>query len=227
MSTLITTDGKISSGVPIDYPKLVDLFGPRQVDPFTPPPTGIDNLGITSTDSFYVPGMGETTVDFTGYVRVARSQPTCEDWTHAEVYTNLIEMRMVGRSDKVGDIIVTLNPEYLSAGQLRTPFEDLDKRQPDKACRMAVGAIFSIPRLGKALFNKEPIELTIDHVRAIPPAGNPGVGRIYRNLPLYDVDDPQGPVAAYLTALNFVMGTYLSEEELETRRRAGIATALS
>lgn len=218
MPTLVTAEGKVSSGVPINHPSLADLFAPQTVPPFTPPPTGIDNLGISSTDSFYVPGIGDMTVDFTGYVRVARSQPTCSDWTNAEVYTNLIEMRMVGKTKDHGDIVVTLNPEYLSAGQLRTPFEDLDKSQPEKACRMAVGAIFSMPKLGKAFFNKEPIELTIDHVRAIPPAGNPGVGRIYRNLPLYDVNDPQGPVVAYLTALNFVMGTYLTEAQLEDLR---------
>lgn len=227
MATLVTSEGKISSGVPIDHPRLADLFGPRRVEPFTPPPSGIDNLGITSRDSFYIPGRGEITVDFTGYVRVARSQPTCPDWTHAEVYTNLIEMRMVGRTEEIGEVVVTLNSEYLSAGQLRTPFEDLDKAQPEKACRMAVGAIFHVPRLGKSFFNKEPIELTIDNVRAIPPAGNPGVGRIYRHLPLYDMDDPQGSVAVYLTALNFAMGTYLTEAELEEQRRAGLPAALS
>ena len=77
MPTLVTAEGKISSGVPIDHPRLKDLFGPRDVEPFTPPPTGIDNLGITSKDSFYVAGIGEFTVDFAGYVRVARSQPSC------------------------------------------------------------------------------------------------------------------------------------------------------
>jgi hypothetical protein len=222
MATLVTSEGQISSGVPIDHPSLIDLFGPRHVEPFTPPPTGIDNLGISSKDTFYVAGLGEFTVDFSGYVRVARSQPTCSDWVNAEVYTNLIEMRMVGKTEAVGDIIVTLNPEYLSAGQLRTPFEDLDKAQPEKACRMAVGAVFDVPAMGKSFFNKEPIELTIDNVRAIPPAGNPGVGRIYRNLPLYDKADPQGPVAAYLTALTFVMGTYLTEQELEDLRNSQV-----
>jgi len=227
MQTLLTTDGKVLSGVPIDHPKLENLFGPRQVEPFTPPPTGIDNLGITSVDSFHIPGLGPLTVSFAGYVRVARSQPTCSDWTHSEVYTNLIEMRMLGRTESVGDIVVTLNPDYLSTGQLRTPFEALDQAQPEKACRMAVGALFQVPRLGLTYFNKEPIELTIDNVRAIPPAGNPGVGRIYRNLPLYKSDDPQGPIAAYLTALNFVMGTYLTEENLEHLRQGEPALFLS
>lgn len=228
MSTLLTTEGKVSSGFLIDCSSMPDLFAPREVEEFKPPPTGIDNLGITSTDSFYLPSLGKPLeVCFNGYVRVARSRPSAETWTDAEVYTNLIEMRMVGTHPQIGNIIVTLNPEYLSAGQLRTPFEDLDKAQPEKACRMAVGAMFSLPALGKVLFNKEPIELTIDNVRAIPPAGNPGVGRIYRSLPLYDVDDPTGPVAAYLTALNFAMGTYLTKEELEQLRQAGTSVGHS
>src|SRR5437773_11304930 len=84
MSTLLTADGKVASGVHIAHDQLPDLFGPRQVEPFTPPPTGIDNLGITSTDKFYVPGKGEFTVQFQGYVRVARSRPTAHDWVNAE-----------------------------------------------------------------------------------------------------------------------------------------------
>jgi hypothetical protein len=163
-------------------------------------------------------------VDFRGFVRVARSIPTAADWVHAEVYTNLIEMKMMGYAPEIGQIIVTLNAEYLSTGQLRTPFECMSEQQPEKACRMAVGALFEIPKLGITLFNKEPIELTIDNVRAIPPAGAPGVGRIYRMLPLFDVTQPGNGPVAYLTALNFAMGTYLSEGELAAWRAANPET---
>jgi hypothetical protein len=218
MSMLLSDDGKVLSGVRIDHSPLEDLFGPRSVEPFTPPPTGIDNLGISSTDTFHVPDQGEYVVDFKGYVRVARSKPTASDWVTAEVYTSLIEMRMVGYAEQLGRVTVTLNNDYLSTGMLRTPFEDMREVQPEKACRMAVGAIFSIQTLGMRLFNKEPIELTIDHVRAIPPAGNPGVGRIYRMLPLFRLDQPTGPPAAYLTSLDFAMGTYLTEGELQFLR---------
>jgi hypothetical protein len=220
MSTLVTTDGKVASGVRIDYSALENLFAPRTVLPFTPPPTGIDNLGITSRDRFYIPGVGEFVVDFKGFVRVARSKPTASDWVNAEVYTNLIEMRMVGKADGIGEIVVTLNSEYLSTGMLRTPFESMCENQPDKACRMAVGAVFTVPKLGLQLFNKEPIELTIDQVRAIPPAGNPGVGRIYRMLPLFRLNDPESAPVAYLTSLDFAMGTYLTEAELAELRTA-------
>jgi hypothetical protein len=217
MSTAIN-DIKPAWGPRLDVTDTANLFAPQTVTPYTPPPPGIDNLGITSTDTFMVPGKGEFQVDFKGYVRVARSKPSAEDWNHSEVYTNLLEMNMRGSTPEVGPIIVTLNPDYTSTGQLWTPPADVECDQPAKACRMAVSAIFSMPQLGMVLFNKEPILLTINDVRAIPPAGNPGVGRIYEKLPLYNRADPEGKPVADITALKFAMGTYLTEEELKTLR---------
>jgi hypothetical protein len=215
MSTSVKSNTKMEWGPRIDLTQVSDVFAPQTVPEFTPPHPGIDNLGISSTDTFMIPGKGEVTVDFKGYVRVARSQPTTSDWVTSEVYTNLIEMRMYGESEQTGPIIVRLNPDCLSTGMLRTPWADMSCAQPEKACRMAVSAVFDLPNLGVKLFNKEPILLTIDNVRAIPPAGNPGQGQIYQLLPLYNVNDPDGAPASYITALKFAMGTYLTKEELE------------
>lgn len=185
------------------------------VQPWTPPRPGIDNLGISSVDTFAVPGVGEFTVEFNGWVRVVRSEPTAGEWAEAEVYTNLIEMKMVGESEELGTITVTLNPQCLSAGQIRTPFDPYAGEGPSaKACRMAVGAIFDVPKMGLKLYNKEPVILTIDDVRTIPPAGAPGKGQIYRMLPLYDMEHPEREPVAYLTSLRFQMGGYLAQDEL-------------
>jgi hypothetical protein len=215
MTAVAGSTPKLAWGPRIDLTTLPDLYAPQTVPPYTPPATGIDNLGITSTDTFVVVGKGELKVDFKGYVRVARSQPTTNIWNTSEVFTNLIEMCMRGEAPEVGPIVVTLNPDFLSTGQLSTPFGDEVLEQPAKACRMAVGALFHMPRMGKTLFNKEPITLTIEDVRAIPPAGNPGLGIIHRMLPLFDQDNPDGPPAAYLTALKFAMGTYITETDIE------------
>jgi len=209
---------KIAWGPKVELEGIANVFAPQVVKEYTPPPSGIDNLGIVSTDTFMVPGMGEEKVEFRGYVRVARSKPTAGNWEQAEVYTNLIEMKMLGESEKFGPIVVTLNPEVLSTGQIRTPFADQGREKAAKACRMAVGAHFHLPKLGLTLFNKEPIELTIDNVRAIPPAGNPGDGRIYQVLPLFSRADPDGVPAAYLTSLKFQMGTYVTEAQLQQAR---------
>jgi hypothetical protein len=219
MSTSANSSSKIEWGPRIDLSNLPDVFAPQVVPPFTPPRPGIDNLGIVSTDTFMVPGKGEFTVEFKGYVRVARSKPTTDEWVTSEVYTNLIEMCMRGESPEIGPIIVTLNSECLSTGMLKTPFADMGCAQPEKACRMAVSAVFDMPQAGVKLFNKEPILLTIDNVKAIPPAGNPGKGQIYQLLPLYNVSDPNGSPAAYITGLKFAMGTYMTEAELEALRR--------
>lgn len=208
------TTGQIIYGVKLDLSQLPDVFGPGRIEPYKAPVGGIDNLGISSVDKFQVVGLGEFEIAFSGYVRVARSQPTGVEWQGTEVYTNLIEMCMIGESEETGPIIVSLNPQFLSTGQIRCPFEG-DGPQAAKACRMAVGAEFNAPKLGMVLFNKEPIELTIDDVQSIPPAGAPGIGRIYEVLPLYDRKIPEGRPTAYLTALRFAMGVYLAPEELE------------
>jgi hypothetical protein len=204
-------------GRPVKRDGVQDRYAGTPVERWATPEPGIDNLGITSVDTFAVPGMGEFTVPFEGYVRVVRSECTAPAWAEAEVYTNLIEMKMVGHSPELGEIVVTLNPECLSAGQIRTPFDPYAGEGPSaKACRMAVGCLFDVPALETTLFNREPVILTIDDVRSIPPAGAPGKGQIYRMLPLHDLADPDGEPVAYITSLRFTMGGYLTPEELRT-----------
>ncbi len=209
------TTPTIRFGRPVTTEGVPNRYAGTPVVPWRPTEPGIDNLGIISTDTFAIPGVGEYTVEFTGWVRVVRSMPTSSVWAAAEVYTNLIEMKMTGESDELGRITVTLNPECLSAGQIRTPFDPYAGEGPSaKACRMAVGALFDMPKLGMTLMNREPIILTIDDVRSIPPAGAPGKGQIYRMMPLVDVNDPDGAPVAYLTSLRFAMGGYLAPDEL-------------
>ncbi|MDH2429615.1 DUF6073 family protein [Sphaerisporangium sp. TRM90804] len=210
-----TSDPKIVYGPKVNLDGVENKYAGTPVVPWTPPQPGIDNLGLYSVDTFAVPGVGEFTVPFDGWVRVVRSEPTDAEWAGAEVYTNLIEMKMVGESEELGTITVTLNPDCLSAGQIRTPFDPYAGEGPSaKACRMAVGCIFDVPKLGMKLYNKEPVILTIDDVRSIPPAGAPGKGQIYRMLPLYDMAHPEREPVAYLTSLRFNMGGYLVKEEM-------------
>jgi hypothetical protein len=209
-----TQQPSVVYGRPVTTDGVPNLYEGSTVVPWTAPDPGIDNLGISSIDTFAVPGVGEYTVEFRGWVRVVRSEPTSREWSKCEVYTNLIEMRMVGECAELGKITVTLNPDCLSTGQIRTPFDPYAGEGPSaKACRMAVGAIFDMPKLGLRLINKEPIILTIDDVRQIPPAGSPGKGQIYRMLPLHDSENLNDEPVAYVTSLRFTMGGYLPETE--------------
>lgn len=213
MSTPMKQQPTVVYGRPVPTEGVPNCYAGTKLVPWTPPAPGIDNLGISSVDTFAIPGVGEYTVAFEGYVRVVRSEPTSQEWSKAEVYTNLIEMKMVGECQELGKITVTLNPDCLSTGQIRTPFDPYAGEGPAaKACRMAVGAIFDMPKLGMKLFNREPIILTIDDVRQIPPAGAPGKGQIYRMLPLHDSRRSAAEPIAYVTSLRFNMGGYLEKE---------------
>lgn len=215
MTTAASSRPTVVYGRPVNTEGVPNLYEGTEVVPWTTPDAGIDNLGISSVDTFAVPGVGEYTVEFSGYVRVVRSEPTDREWSTAEVYTNLIEMKMVGESEQLGQITVRLNPDCLSTGQIRTPFDPYAGEGPSaKACRMAVGAIFDLPKLGLQLMNREPIILTIDDVRMIPPAGSPGKGQIYRMLPLHDVRNSEAEPVAYVTSLRFTMGGYLAKEAM-------------
>lgn len=207
------TKPSVVYGRPVNTDGVPNLYEGATANVFVLPEPGIDNLGINSVDTFAVPGVGEYTVPFDGWVRVVRSNPTSDKWATAEVYTNLIEMKMVGHSEELGEITVTLNPDCLSTGMIRTPFDPYaTEATAAKACRMSVGVVFDMPKLGLKLINKEPILLTIDDVRSIPPAGAPGNGQIYRMLPLHDINNPDSEPVAYLTSLRFNMGGYLSKE---------------
>lgn len=194
---------------------LKDIFAPHRVEPFTVPPGGIDNLGLHSTDNFAIPGRGEFTVDFKGYFRVARDNPTATDWATSEVLVNIIELRLYGPHKDIGEIAVNLNPDIVSSGQI---FTAASPGQP-KACRIATAAVFDLRQLGVTVFNKEPILLMNENVRSIPPVDDPsGQARIFR-LPLFNRADPNGKPVAYLTSLRYGADNYLTQTEVSSLRQ--------
>lgn len=96
---------------------LKDLYGPREIKEFTATPGGIDNLSLTATDVFFIPGKGEVKVDFKGYFRVARDNPTTKDWATANFYVNMTDIYLRGEAPELGAITVGINPNAVSAGQ--------------------------------------------------------------------------------------------------------------
>lgn len=67
-------------GRPVQTEGVPNVYAGAPVVPWTPPEPGIDNLGINSIDTFAVPGVGEYTVAFDGWVRVVRSPSTSGEW---------------------------------------------------------------------------------------------------------------------------------------------------
>jgi len=205
----------IEWGPRVSLTGLKDKYAPQQVEPFTVPPGGIDNLALHSTDMFTVPGRGEFSVDFRGYFRVARANPTTRAWATSEVRVNIVDLKLLGRHENLGEITVGLNPDIVSSGQI---FPTTGPQQP-KACRIATGAVFEFGELGIAAFNKEPILLMNEHVTRIPPVDDPSGHALLFRLPLYNRADPNGEPVAYLTSLRYGADNYITEAEAESFRK--------
>jgi len=213
-------------GPRIDHEGLLDLYAPQEIKPFTAVPGGIDNLHLQATDTFSVPGRGEFTVEFKGYMRVARSHPTTDDWDTREVTLNLLDLKLHGESKEMGPITVRLNPEIVAAGQIFPSGAPVGTRAA-AACRIAVAAVFELPTMGftaspgtkGGLFNKEPIVLVTEGATSIPPVENPNGSAILFRLPLYHQANPRGKPVAYLNRLEYTIGDYVTREEAEELRR--------
>jgi hypothetical protein len=200
----------------IDTTRLHDIYAPHKVEKHRATPAGIDNLALSSIDTFEIPGRGKMTVHFSGFFRVAREEPTSQKWESAEFFVNMIELDLTGESE-MGPIHVTLNPAYVSAGQVFAAGAPAAAAK----CRIATGAQFAIPQAGLTTFNKEPILLMNDAIDAVPPVEDPnGEAHIYR-LPLFSTKEPDGGPVAYLTRLRYTVGNYLHREEVDKLRGRG------
>lgn len=210
-------------GPRVNLKGLRENFAPQQVKDFTVPPGGIDNLGLHSTDVFEIPGRGRFEVNFDGYFRVARANPTSYEWGTPMIRVNIIDLRLFGQHEQLGEISVTLNPDILASGQIfptsmgrsQTKTETTEE---EAACRIAVGAVFTMPALNVVVFNKEPILLMNEHLSRIPPVDDPNGHALLFRLPLFNVKDPQGEPMAFLTSLRYGADNYLTKDEFRTIR---------
>lgn len=219
-----SSDPVVEWGPRVALRGLKDNFAPQDVKDFTVPPGGIDNLGLHSTDVFDIPGYGQFEVDFNGYFRVARSNPSSTEWGTPMIRVNIVDLRLFGRNDKLGDIGVSLNPDILASGQIfpysRKPgAKAATATEPEVvACRIAVGAVFNVSGIGTSVFNKEPILLMNESLSRIPPVNDPSGHALLFRLPLFDVKNPNGEPVAFLTSLRYGADHYLTREEVQAIR---------
>lgn len=199
-------------GPRVDLTRLEEKYAPQRVEEFKVPPGGIDNLALHSTDVFAIPGRGEFTVEFEGYFRVARANATTKDWATSEVRVNIIDLKLFGQHEELGKIVVSLNQDIVSTGQI---FATTGPNQP-KACRIATGVDFDLGQLGISVFNKEPILLMNENVTRIPPVDDPSGHALLFKLPLYNSKDPDGEPVAYLTSLRYGADNYITESEAKS-----------
>jgi hypothetical protein len=206
----MASNAKISNwGPKVDTKGLKDLFAPTEIKKYSATPGGIDNLSLSSIDTFSVPGKGEFEVKFNGYFKVARGNPTSKQWEDAEWFVNMADLKLEGESKQFGGMKVRLNTSNVSPGQV---FAGVNA-QNAKACRIATSAVFEMTDMGVSAFNKEPILLMNDGIESVPPVEDPnGEAHIYR-LPLFNVKDPNGQPVAYLNRLRYTVGNYITKQE--------------
>lgn len=201
-------------GPRIELAGLDDLYDGTEVQAYTVPDGGIDNLALSSTDTFEIPGRGEFRMDFSGYFRVARAEPETKNWAQANVFVNLADMKLTGSHNELGTVNVRLNENVVSPGQTFAPGD----RSAPAACRIGAAVEFELEDQGMTVFNKEPILLMNDAIEAIPPVEDPnGMARLYR-LPLFDTRNPDGMPVAYLNRLQYTVGNYVTVAQAEAFR---------
>lgn len=180
------------------------------------PPAGIDNMRLKTVDVFRIPGMGEFTVPFEGYFQVTRSEPSTPDWATATVYVNFTDLKLFGTHPELGDIMVDLNPDVLSAGNT---YPGRPGAAGLVACKINVAARFHVEKLGLTLFNKTPVQLSNDDVQGIPTIGEGGKANVF-SLPMYKTTDPDGELFGYLEELEYTVLNYASRPDVMRFRTA-------
>src|SRR5712691_4507590 len=144
-----------SWGPRIETRALRQLYAPQEIRPFTATPAGIDNLALSSIDTFLIRNNGKHEkheVHFEGYFQVARGQPTTNSWDTCEVYVNMTDIILHAKSSVagLGRIKVQKNPDVVSAGQVFAA----GGKNTLAACRIAASVIFEVPERKMSLFNK-------------------------------------------------------------------------
>lgn len=204
-------------GPRVDHTQLQDLYAPTKIKKHSATPGGIDNLALSSVDTFEIPGQGAFEVKFEGYFKVAREQTKTQSWADYAPAVNMIDIRLRGEAKGLGPIEVNINPDMVSAGQV---FASGGATAAAK-CRIATAVTFTLPQMNMTLFNKEPILLMNDAIDSVPPVEDPnGKAHIYR-VPLYNRADPNGRPVAYLTSLRYTVGNYLTRDQVATITRGG------
>jgi hypothetical protein len=165
-------------------------------------PAAIHHVRIKTEDRFFIPGLGEIAMTLDGYSQVVVGQVRNSEWGQAILYVNYTEHKMFGHHPATGDVMVELNPNVLSGGNIFPAPENRQSGQRNMACRVNIGALFHVEALSTTLFNKTPIQIASDTLRRIPPLGEGGVANVF-SLPLYRVSDPDGELVGYIESLDY------------------------
>src|SRR5688572_15301929 len=184
------------------------------------PPAGIDNMLLKTTDVFRIPAMGEFAVDFKGYFQVTRTSPDTDQFNTSTVYVNFSDLKLFGTHPKLGEIMVDLNPNIVSAGNTYPARDGINAE-----CKINVAARFHLRNLNTVLFNKTPIQLSNEAVKGIPTIGEGGNANVF-SLPLYNWAEKNGALFGYVEEVKYMVLNYAEKHVADSYRKATSTTQL-
>ncbi|HTQ80474.1 MAG TPA: DUF6073 family protein [Thermoanaerobaculia bacterium] len=181
-------------------PAQIEALQPVDVKPYTLPGPSADVMRARLEETYNVAGIGEDTVELTGWivVRHGASRPAPGyanvSWTTAVTDTEFVAMDLHGVSKKFGPVNVTLDhtrPAIGQVGRINAPEIALqalavanktNKQQPKTAkppqqsasaaaaCRAPVNVNVAMPNLGLSMSTQKPA-VWYSKVTTIPPVG--------------------------------------------------------
>jgi Family of unknown function (DUF6073) len=162
--------------------------------PYTLPKPGVDVMRSKLTETYVIDGVGEDTVELSGWIAVTHGKPSTDDWNTAVTDTQFVALELHGQSKLFGPILVTFDPEHPAVGQVgritipekvhtalaaanagvkainkpktRGPAADTDSQ-----CRAPVSVAVSMPQLGLTMRTKTHA-VWYSEVTTIPPVGH-------------------------------------------------------
>lgn len=167
-----------------------------EMKPFTVPTASVDVMRVRLEETYTVEGVGEDTVELTGWIAVRHGapQPTSASgdisWGNFIVDTEFVALKLHGESDVFGPVDVTLDGDRPAIGQVgsidlpeaarnllaanRTESTDATSTATTDdvlACRAPVNVAVAMPELGLEMKTANP---AVWHslVTTIPPVGH-------------------------------------------------------
>jgi len=167
---------------------------PIEVVPYTLPEAGVDVMRVRLQETYEIEGVGEDTVQLTGWIAVRHNAPRLAPgeqeiaWGSAIVDTQFLALELDGNSEIFGPVHVSLDksrPAYGQVGKIEIPTAarvalaslgeensldagDLTKVKAE--CAAPTNAVVSMPQLGIEMKTAEPA-VWHSRVTTIPPVG--------------------------------------------------------
>lgn len=161
--------------------------------PYTLPKPGVDVMRSKLSETYSIDGIGEDTVELTGWIAVVHGQPSTDDWNTAVTDTQFVALELHGQSKVFGPVLVTFDPEHPAIGQvgrITIPEKVTDvlasanasnkaskqvrggkAADDDATCRAPVSVAVSMPQLGLTMKTKTHA-VWYSKVTTIPPVGH-------------------------------------------------------